>query len=74
MTAGLDYSMRVLIALRAGPTDPYVLSERFGANYSTALSTLRRNGFVVDKANGEVSITELGRIHCPTRRAQKVAA
>lgn len=72
MTAGFDYSMRVLIALRAGAAEPFVLCDRFGPNYSQALSDLRRKGYVVDLASGQVAITDLGRANCLTRRVKKV--
>lgn len=74
MTVGVDFSMRVLIALRAGDVAPFELCERFGANYSQALTVLRRKGFVVDLPSGLVSMTALGRSHCPTRRQKKVVS
>jgi hypothetical protein len=71
MTAGLDYSMRVLIALRAGAAEPFILCDRFGPSYSQALRDLRRKGYVVDLASGQVAITELGRANCLTRRVKQ---
>lgn len=74
MSAGLDYSMRVLIALRAGDAATFELSDRFGVNYSQALTSLRRKGFVIDLPSGLVSMTALGRSNCPTRRIKKLVA
>ena len=74
MTIGLDFSRRVLLALRAGNADTFTLAERFGANYSQALTALRRKGFVIDLPSGEVSMTPLGREHCPSRRPKKVVS
>ena len=69
---GLNFNMRLLMALRAGDATTFTLRERFGDNYSMALSFLRRNGFVRYLPSGEVSMTPLGREHCPSRRTKKV--
>ena len=73
-STGLNFNMRLLIALRAGDTDQFTLRERFGDNYSVALSFLRSNGFARDLPSGGVSITPLGREHCPSRRPKKVVS
>ena len=74
MSTGLNFNMRLLMALRAGDVAPFELSERFGVNYSKALTALRRKGFVMDLPSGQVSMTPLGREHCPSRRPKKVVS
>lgn len=67
-----DYQADILRATRPAPIEVFILRERFGSNYSVALSQLMKIKLVQKAGESSVQITALGREHCSRRSGQVI--
>lgn len=71
MEGTLNMRNRVLLALRAGPTESAQLDERYGGTWYPAMVALLRQKLATATKNGSgrvFRLTQAGRAACPARR------